>query len=113
MENCVFCKIAPEAIFLENKLAFCIADKFPKAEGHSLVIVKRHVTSFFDIFDCEMVDVKQLLCERQEQLLAHDASIKGFNVRVNVGIVAGQTVMHCHFHLIPRRDNDGLTALGD
>lgn len=110
--ECVFCSIASESIIIQNDLAFEIYDKYPLTMGHILVISKKHFANFFDLSDEEMVAIKQLLFECKDKLFKEDKSIIGFNIRTNIGRIAGQTVMHCHFHLIPRRKNDGLGLIG-
>ena len=110
---CIFCsKIRPEQIIKENDLAFAIANINPKTEGHILVITKRHVPDFFGITDEEAVAVKQLTVEMKEYLLAQDSSIIGFNIRTNVGKIAGQNIEHVHIHIVPRREGDGLSIIG-
>ena len=104
-ENCIFCNLPPQATIVENELAFAIYDKFPKTEGHTLVLTKRHVDNFFEITDAEKLAIKQLLCQMKEMLKSKDATIAGFNVQTNIGKVAGQEIMHCHFHLLARRVN--------
>ena len=110
--DCIFCNLPQKSIILENELAFAIYDKYPITKGHILVISKYHHSNFFDLNDAEICCIRQMLCDVKTLLLKEDSSIKGFNIRSNVGAIAGQTVMHCHFHLIPRRDNDGLSLIG-
>ena len=91
---------------LENEYVFAIIDKFPVSEGHTLVIPKRHFPDFFEITKVELEAVYDLLSTRKEQLIQKDSTVKGFNVGVNVGEIAGQSVFHCHIHLMPRRAGD-------
>lgn len=106
-ENCIFCRLASsKALILENDYAFVIVDKNPVTEGHSLIIPKRHFADYFDITANEQEAINDLIRVRRKQLLDIDNSIQGFNVGVNTGEVAGQTILHCHIHLIPRRVGD-------
>ena len=103
MNDCIFCNLPKQATIIENELAFAIYDKFPKTKGHTLILTKRHAENFFEITDEEMLAIKQLTVQMKEMLLSEDESIQGFNVKTNIGKIAGQEIMHCHFHLIPRR----------
>ena len=103
MSDCIFCNLPKQATIIENELAFAIYDKFPKSKGHTLILTKRHAENFFDITDEEMLAIKQLSSQMQSKLKSEDESIKGFNFNTNIGKAAGQEIMHCHFHLIPRR----------
>jgi diadenosine tetraphosphate (Ap4A) HIT family hydrolase len=83
-----------------------LADGFPVTEGHMLVVPRRHVADYFDLTERERMDAGELLWLLRSRACKMDKRITGFNVGVNVGASAGQTVMHCHIHLIPRRDGD-------
>jgi ATP adenylyltransferase len=107
--DCLFCGLPTlndRPILAENDLAYAVADKYPVAEGHVLVVVRRHVADYFDLTHQELKMVNCLLSEQRNLLLANDPSINGFNVGVNSGEAAGQTQFHCHVHLIPRRQGD-------
>ena len=93
-------------MLLRNELAVCIADAYPVTEGHSLVIPDRHVADGMELHQPEWNAVTALLKRRRQDLLMADASISGFNIGLNSGESAGQTVMHAHWHLIPRRNGD-------
>ena len=105
--GCPFCE-APNhrEILLENELALAFLDKYPVSQGHTLVVPKRHIADHFDMTEAERAAVNDLLTVRRKQLLEADKSIEGFNIGVNCGQVAGQSVFHCHIHLIPRRFGD-------
>ena len=105
-EGCLFCGIPSERIVSENTLAYAIRDGFPVTKGHTLVIPKRHVADYFGLTQAEVNAVNQLLTKQKEVLHQDDESIDGFNVGMNCGESAGQTVFHCHVHLIPRRTGD-------
>lgn len=105
-KDCVFCAASKENVLIENDYAFAIADKYPITEGHTLIIPKRHFASYFDSTQVEHDALYELLRIREKQLLEKDPLIKGFDIGVNVGEIAGQKVFHCHIHMIPRRKKD-------
>ncbi len=105
--GCVFCELERSSrVLLENELAICIADAYPVTEGHSLVIPRRHVADGLELHQPEWNAVVALLKKRKEELGKADKSISGWNVGLNSGEAAGQTVFHAHWHLIPRREGD-------
>lgn len=83
-----------------------VRDRFPVTPLHTLVVPKKHVGDYFDLRPEERADAERLLCRLREEILMEDPSVTGFNVGVNCGASAGQTIMHVHVHLIPRRDGD-------
>ena len=95
-----------ERVIASNELAYAVEDGFPVTKGHALVIPKRHVDDFFGLTDEESVACNQLLMELRSTTVEHDALVEGFNIGMNAGAVAGQTIFHCHIHLIPRRKGD-------
>lgn len=106
-EGCLFCELQnSDRVLLRNELAVCIADAYPVSEGHSLVIPCRHVADGMELHQPEWNAVTDLLKQRRQDLEMADASISGFNIGLNSGVSAGQTVMHAHWHLIPRRKGD-------
>ena len=105
-EECLFCNISKDRIFAENEYAYAIRDGFPVTEQHSLIIPKRHVNDYFGLTTDEIIGCNALLTEIRELILGSDKSVTGFNIGVNAGEAAGQTIFHCHIHLIPRRDGD-------
>ena len=103
----MFCALeASGRVLLENELAVCIADAYPVTDGHSLVIPRRHVADGMALHQPEWNAVVELLKLRREQLSSQDGTISGWNVGLNSGETAGQTVFHAHWHLIPRREAD-------
>lgn len=98
---CPFCNPDKERITRESDLAFAMRDGFPVSKGHMLIIPKRHISSFFDLTDDEYKEIRGLLIE-SKNLLDLELSPDGYNIGVNDGPAAGQTVPHLHFHLIPR-----------
>jgi ATP adenylyltransferase len=105
-KECIFCDTESDRILYRNRLCYAIKDGFPVTHGHMLIIPRRHTADYFDLSRPEMNSVQILLDLARDELSKVDKSITGFNVGVNNGQSAGQTVMHCHIHLIPRRDGD-------
>lgn len=103
---CPFCCISQERIIAENQLAVAISDGFPVTEFHTLIIPKRHVEDYFGLTKDELFATDELLKNIREKILSSDNSVEGFNIGLNCGLVAGQTIFHCHAHLIPRRNGD-------
>ena len=101
-----FCNLDESRVEIENNLALSFKDLYPVTKGHSLVIPKRHVQSFFDLEKDEKKAILELLELQKKKLISQDKLITGFNIGINDGIDSGQTVMHCHVHLIPRRKGD-------
>jgi len=87
-------------------LAYAIRDGFPVTEGHTLVIPKRHVEDYFGLSEEEVLASNALLLKIRQDIQVSDKSVMGFNIGMNAGEVAGQTIFHCHTHLIPRRQGD-------
>ena len=105
-EECLFCNKARQKIIYSDKLFFVVRDSFPVTKLHTLIIPHRHVSNFFDLNEDELIDLNQILKKQRHSLLNLDKEITGFNVGVNAGSDAGQSIMHCHIHLIPRRKGD-------
>lgn len=103
--NCVFCSQEEKAT-IKNSLAMALEDRYPVTKGHMLVTPLRHVPSFFALGTSEHKACLGLLEQLKQLTLKRDPKVTGFNVGINDGIDAGQTVMHCHIHLIPRRKGD-------
>jgi ATP adenylyltransferase len=104
--DCPFCLTSERKPLLENSLAIIVKDKHPVTDRHVLVAPKRHTADYFELGTAETRACHDLVSRARVLLLGQDASILGFNVGINSGAVAGQTVMHCHIHLIPRRAGD-------
>jgi diadenosine tetraphosphate (Ap4A) HIT family hydrolase len=104
--DCLFCSIGSELAFLENSLAYSIWDRFPVTPQHALIIPKRHQANYFDLSRSTLNSRDQLMHQVQAHALRVDEQVSGFNIGVNAGKSAGQTVLHCHLHLIPRRKAD-------
>ncbi|MHB1100127.1 MAG: HIT family protein [Burkholderiales bacterium] len=100
---CPFC--TEEGMIFRNELAHVRHDKYPVNPGHLLILTNHHVSDFFDTTHEEKLALLELL-DQSKQYLTKQHAPDGFNVGVNVGEVAGQTVMHVHLHLIPRFTGD-------
>jgi ATP adenylyltransferase len=106
-EDCIFCKKINCKILKQLKYFFIIRDTaYPVTEHHTLIITNRHVSDFFELSDEENIELNQILKDQKMELKDLDSNISGFNVGVNIGKDAGQSIMHCHIHLIPRRKGD-------
>ena len=103
---CLFCNIEESGLVDENQLAYVSYDSYPVTEKHCLIIPKRHVKDYFDLTEEEIVACDQLIKEIKKEIEIKDPLVKGFNIGTNSGKVAGQSIMHCHIHLIPRREGD-------
>ena len=103
---CVFCKTKEEELQFENQLAYSSIDSYPVSEFHSLIVPKRHVETYFELTYEEIQACNELILKTKEKILKQDSKVKGFNIGTNAGKVAGQSIMHCHIHLIPRRELD-------
>ena len=110
--SCPFCDPSGARQVSSNALALVLRDAYPVTTGHTLVVPRRHVADFFDLHQPEHNAVMSLVEDQRLALLAEDATIKGFNVGINAGVAAGQTVMHVHVHLIPRRTGDTADPRG-
>ena len=108
---CPFCDRVKSSIHLENEFAVAFPDAFPIAEGHTLVVPKRHIASLFDLPEEEQAAVWKLVALVRAKLIG-ELKPDGFNVGVNDGMAAGQTVMHAHVHVIPRRKGDVVDPRG-
>ena len=103
---CIFCKISSEELQFENELAYSSADSYPVSKFHSLIVPKRHVQDYFELSAEEVKACHELILKTKEKILNEDITVKGFNIGTNSGKTAGQSIMHCHIHLIPRREGD-------
>ena len=98
-KNCPFCDEANYE--REGDLAFTKTDSYPVSKGHTLVIPKRHISSYFECTDAERLELWSLV-EEVKALLERTFEPDGFNIGINIGAAAGQTVPHMHIHVIPR-----------
>ncbi|MDA8834494.1 HIT family protein [Candidatus Pelagibacter bacterium] len=103
---CLFCNSKQSGLAAENDLAYASYDTYPVSEFHCLIIPKRHVMDYFDLNDDEVIACNNLIKQIKEEILLKDSAVKGFNIGTNAGVIAGQSILHCHIHLIPRREGD-------
>ena len=105
-DDCLFCHIKTDQLIADNELVFAIRDGFPVTGLHTLIIPKRHIPSYFDLTRAEINATHSLLTKLKSDIEKADKTVTGFNIGMNSGESAGQTIFHCHIHLIPRRDGD-------
>tara|TARA_B100001093_G_scaffold444563_1_gene447666 strand:+ start:413 stop:811 length:399 start_codon:yes stop_codon:yes gene_type:complete len=103
---CLFCNINESGYVHKNDLAYASYDSYPVSKHHCLIIPKRHIKDYFDLSKNELVACDELIKIVKEEILVKDQTVKGFNLGTNIGKVSGQSILHCHFHLIPRREGD-------
>ncbi len=101
---CLFCS-DPRGVSLQRELAYSARDSYPASPGHTVVIPKRHVASFFDLTSEEVVACMDLINE-EKKLLDEEFKPDGYNIGVNIGPAAGQSIFHVHIHIIPRYKGD-------
>ena len=103
---CLFCNVKKSGCAYENKLAYASFDTYPVSKFHCLIIPKRHIKDYFDLSKEELIACDQLIKAVKDEITVKDKSVKGFNLGTNIGKISGQSILHCHFHLIPRREGD-------
>jgi diadenosine tetraphosphate (Ap4A) HIT family hydrolase len=107
VETCPFCyENIKKRVVEELSSVFAIEDRFAVSDGHLLIIPKRHCVDYFELTKQEREDADNLLKILKKQILQRYPSVTGFNIGMNCGESAGQTIFHTHIHLIPRRDGD-------
>lgn len=104
-QACPFCQLPPERIAGGNALGLVVRDAYPVSPGHTLIIPKRHIGSFFELTSDERSALLVLLDQAQAEL-QRSHQPQGYNIGINDGPAAGQTVPHLHIHLIPRYSGD-------
>jgi diadenosine tetraphosphate (Ap4A) HIT family hydrolase len=105
MMPCPFCEPLDRKIVAANDLAIAFRDAYPVSEGHTLVVPRRHVSSWFDTTEQERTAIFAL-GDEVKTALDNELRPDGYNLGINIGETAGQTVMHLHLHVIPRHDGD-------
>ena len=105
LSECIFCNIPKDEIIAENELALAFFDRYPVNEGHTLIVPKRHVETYFDATLDEKDAITRLLIKVKEKLDS-EYHPDGYNIGVNIGASAGQTIFHLHVHMIPRYRGD-------
>ena len=103
---CLFCTTKEEEIIEENEFAYATFDSYPVSSKHCLIVPKRHIKDYFDLTNEELLACNNLIKIVKNEITNKDKSVKGFNLGTNIGKVSGQSIHHCHFHLIPRREGD-------
>ena len=103
---CIFCNTLNKDFVFENDLAFASFDSYPVSNFHSLIIPKKQIENYFDLNNDEILACNDLILKIKNKIQNEDSSVLGFNIGVNSGKVAGQSILHCHIHLIPRRKGD-------
>ena len=103
---CLFGNIKESSLSGENNLAYASYDTYPVTDYHCLIIPKRHIKDYFDLTQEEIIACDKLIKKIKKKIEIKDKSVKGFNIGTNSGKVAGQSIMHSHIHLIPRREGD-------
>tara|TARA_B100001057_G_C22353828_1_gene758110 strand:- start:225 stop:623 length:399 start_codon:yes stop_codon:yes gene_type:complete len=103
---CLFCNIKESECAYENNLAYASYDSYPVTKYHCLIIPKRHIKDYFELNKNELIACDDLIKVIKDEIVNKDQSVKGFNLGTNIGKVSGQSIYHCHFHLIPRREGD-------
>lgn len=111
LSSCVFCNLPTETFKLSNNSFNVFFDRFPISLGHSLIIPKRHIDSFFDLNESEFTDLRSIIANTKN-LLDQNYHPDGYNIGVNVGAEAGQTIFHLHIHVIPRYKGDQIDPRG-
>ena len=109
--NCPFCSPVDGEKVLASELCFARWDKYPVTEGHLLIIPNRHLADYFLATEEERTALWAMVAEAKK-LLDRRFKPNGYNVGINIGTTAGQTVMHCHIHLIPRKAGDSVNPRG-
>ena len=103
---CLFCNINQSGTVHENDFAYTSYDSYPVSKYHCLIIPKRHIKDYFDLSNEELIACNNLIKIIKKEIINKDKTVKGFNLGTNIGRISGQSIMHCHFHLIPRREGD-------
>ena len=103
---CLFCNYDKSGIVCENELAYASYDTYPVSSLHCLIIPKRHLPNYFFLTDEELLACNNLIKIIKNEISEKDKTVKAFNIGTNVGKISGQSIMHCHIHIIPRRNGD-------
>jgi len=105
-DGCLFCVVISNELLDENEFCYASKDAHPVTQQHTLIIPKRHVVDYFDLTELEVAAIHQMLIAMRNRIKNDDLTVNGFNIGVNVGKIAGQSIPHVHVHLIPRRQGD-------
>jgi diadenosine tetraphosphate (Ap4A) HIT family hydrolase len=104
-DNCIFCKLRDERVIYECEHTKAFIDTYPASPGHTLIIPKRHFATYFEATEDEIEAIGKAL-KAAKKILDKEFSPDAYNIGVNNGEAAGQSVMHLHVHLIPRYKGD-------
>ena len=103
---CIFCNIKERGVAHENDFAYASNDSYPVTKDHCLIIQKRHIKDNFELSQNELIACDELIKIVKNEIINKDQSVEGFNIGTNIGKTSGQSIFHCHIHLIPRREGD-------
>ncbi len=103
---CLFCNINSKDLIFDNEFAFASFDSYPVSKYHSLIVPKRHILDYFELTNDELLACNDLIKKIKKKIQNEDKTVDGFNIGTSSGVVAGQSIMPCHLHLIPRRKGD-------
>ena len=106
MKDCLFCNRSRQRIVYEDDYCYVTRDSYPVTEHHTLIMPKRHVENYFGLNQDELDSCHKILLLQKAEIQNLDSTVEGFNIGMNSGKVAGQSIFHCHIHLIPRRKDD-------
>lgn len=110
MTDCLFCKVQEamyeKEIVFENDFFYATRDSYPVTKLHTLIIPKRHFQSYFDMNIDEINSINSILNNQKNEIKKLDPEVTAFNIGINDGKDAGQSIYHLHVHLIPRRKGD-------
>ena len=109
--DCPFCNLPTNRIWLQADIGYALPDRYPVSRGHTLVIPRRHVRSIYDLDPEEISDLWKLAGEVRAKL-ANEFDPDGFNMGLNDGTAAGQTIAHAHIHVVPRFSGDVVDPRG-
>lgn len=105
-KDCIFCNLPKSRVIDEDDFIMVVKDNYPVTKHHTLFIPKRHVEDYFGLFQPELNSLNKFITLYKEKIMSKDKLVTGFNIGMNNGEDAGQTIFHCHIHLIPRRKGD-------
>lgn len=104
-KTCLFCELREERIISECSLTITFLDTYPASPGHTLIVPKRHVATYFETTEAEQIAISKAILVAKI-ILDEEFSPDGYNIGVNNGEAAGQSIKHLHVHLIPRYSGD-------
>ncbi|MBO68344.1 MAG: HIT family protein [Acidiferrobacteraceae bacterium] len=110
--DCLFCRAYTNQLIAEDDFCYASRDSFPVSTGHSLIIPKRHVANYFDLTESEVIAIHNMLLYTKQWVELNNRDVTAFNIGVNAGHDAGQSIHHVHVHLIPRRKGDVANPQG-